>query len=344
MDNIETYQSKLKQIADKLSSSEINKNPLELKQLTEEYNKVSNIIKLLSEITALDNNLSQAKALVDDNDPSISKLATEESEEIQTSLNQTKLSLNDLLKPKDKNDSRNVILEIRAGSGGTEAALFAGDLFRMYSKYSERKGFKVEILSSHQLSEGGFKEIIANLKGHEVYKVLKFESGVHRVQRIPATESSGRIHTSAASVVILPEAEDIEIAIDPNDLIVDTFRAGGPGGQSVNTTDSAIRITHIPTSLVVSCQDEKSQHKNKAKAMKILKSRLFDLEMQKLAGNKDELRRNAIKTGNRSSKIRTYNFPQNRVTDHRIHKSWYNLESILNGNIDEIISSLQEKL
>lgn len=333
---------KLKSLSSKLSSKGIEKNPHKLKTLTEEYKKLSQIIEIKKRINVIKEQIGESETLINDRDKAISELAKEEVEKLKKNLKKNEYALDNLLKPIDKNDHKNVIIEIRAGTGGIEAALFASDLFRMYSKFAEKLGFKVDILSINKLSEGGFKEIIANIRGKNAYKKLKHESGVHRVQRIPVTETSGRIHTSAASVVILPEVDDIEIKIDPQDMRIDTFRAGGPGGQSVNTTDSAIRITHIPTSIVVSCQDEKSQHKNKSKAMKILKSRLYDYEEQKLIGKTDELRKDAIKTGDRSAKIRTYNFPQSRVTDHRIKKSWHNLESILDGNIDEIISSLED--
>lgn len=239
------------------------------------------------------------------------------------------------LVPKDADDDRNTIVEIRAGTGGEEAALFVADLFRMYSKYAEKMGWKVETMDSHPTGIGGFKEIIFSVEGTDVYRRMKYESGVHRVQRVPATEGSGRIHTSAATVAVLPEAEDVEVEIDPNEIRVDVYRSSGPGGQSVNTTDSAVRITHLPTGLVVTCQDEKSQHKNKAKALRVLRARLKEAMASAQAEKMSDLRRSQISTGDRSAKIRTYNFPQNRVTDHRIGLTIHNLEGVIAGDLEE---------
>lgn len=246
-----------------------------------------------------------------------------------------------LLLPKDENDEKNVIIEIRAGTGGDEAALFAGDLLRMYLRYAERVNFKTELLSTSEIGVGGYKEVIFAVQGKGAYSKLKFESGVHRVQRIPLTESSGRIHTSASTVAVLPEAEDVEIEINANDLRIDVFRSGGHGGQSVNTTDSAVRITHIPTGIVVTCQDEKSQLKNKEKAMKVLKARLYDVEQQKAHEEMAQNRKNQVGSGDRSERIRTYNFPQGKVTDHRIGLTLYKLEAFLNGELEEMIDALQ---
>jgi peptide chain release factor 1 len=245
-----------------------------------------------------------------------------------------------LLVPKDPNDAKNAILEIRAGTGGGEAALFASDLFRMYTRYAERYGWKVEPLSLSQTDGGGVREVIANISGKDIYSRLKYERGVHRVQRVPATESQGRIHTSTVTVAVLPEAEEVDLQIDPGDLRVDVFRASGPGGQSVNTTDSAVRLTHVPTGLVVQCQDEKSQHKNKAKAMKVLRSRLLEQEIQREAEDRGRLRRDQVGTGGRSEKIRTYNFPQSRVTDHRAGVTLHKLDAILEGDLDAILDAI----
>ncbi len=244
------------------------------------------------------------------------------------------------LLPKDPNDEKNILLEIRAGTGGEEAGLFASDLFRMYAKYAEKNRWRVEIMSQSFTGVGGFKEVIALIEGKGVYSRLKYESGVHRVQRVPVTESQGRIHTSTVTVAILPEAEEVEVGIDPNELRIDIFRSSGPGGQSVNTTDSAVRITHLPTNMVVTCQDEKSQHKNKAKALKILRARLLDLARQEKEKEISEKRRNQVGTGERSERIRTFNFPQGRVTDHRIGLTLYRLSEVLDGEIDEIIRGL----
>jgi len=245
-----------------------------------------------------------------------------------------------LLIPKDPNDSRDIIMEIRAGTGGDEAGLFVGDLFRMYQRYIEAKNWKIEILNLNPQGVGGFKEIIFAVSGKDVYGKLKYESGVHRVQRVPITETSGRIHTSAASVAVLPEPEEVEIAINPHDLKIDVYRSSGPGGQSVNTTDSAVRVTHIPTGMVVTCQDEKSQHKNKAKALTVLRARLYEKRLEEEAAKITATRRSMVSTGDRSAKIRTFNFPQNRVTDHRINLTLYKLEQILEGALDEFIDQL----
>jgi peptide chain release factor 1 len=246
-----------------------------------------------------------------------------------------------LLIPKDPQDSRNAIVEIRAGTGGDEAGLFAGDLFRMYEYYAEKNGWKIDIMSSNPQGIGGFREIIFNITGQEVYGAMKYEAGVHRVQRVPSTEASGRIHTSAASVAVLPEAGDIDVDIDPNDLRIDVYRSSGPGGQSVNTTDSAVRITHEPTGLVVTCQDEKSQHKNRAKALKVLRARLYERALEEEQAKLTAERRSMVSTGDRSAKIRTYNFPQGRVTDHRIGLTVYRLEEVLQGDLDEFTEQLK---
>jgi peptide chain release factor 1 len=278
--------------------------------------------------------------LVGEEDEEMKGLAKEELNRLATEKERAEEDLRMALLPKDPNNEKNILIEIRAGTGGEEAGLFAADLFRMYAKLAEKHRWRLEVLSRHYTGIGGFKEIIALIEGKDVYSRLKFESGVHRVQRVPATESQGRIHTSTVTVAILPEAEEVEVQIDSNDIRVDIFRSSGPGGQSVNTTDSAVRITHLPTGLVVSCQDEKSQHKNKAKALKILRARLLDKVRQEKQMEISEKRRTQVGSGERSERIRTYNFPQGRVTDHRIGLTLYRLETILEGDLDEIIEAL----
>lgn len=278
--------------------------------------------------------------LTETDDKEMEEMIQAEIGEAEANIERYQEELKILLLPKDPNDEKNVIIEIRGGAGGDEAALFAADLMRMYTMYAESKRWKVEILNSNQTDIGGYKEVSFMLEGQGAYSRLKFESGVHRVQRVPSTESSGRIHTSTVTVAVLPEVEEVEVDINPNDLRIDVFRAGGPGGQCVNTTDSAVRITHLPTGLVVSCQDEKSQHKNKDKAMKILRSRLYDLVQEQQHAEIAQDRKSQVGTGDRSERIRTYNFPQGRVTDHRIGLTLHRLEAVLNGDLDEIIDAL----
>ncbi|MBQ6895302.1 MAG: peptide chain release factor 1, partial [Clostridia bacterium] len=290
----------------------------------------------------LGENIEEAKEMLADSglDKEEKSMIEEEMAESKKLIEIVKEELKILLLPKDPNDDKNVIIEIRGGTGGDEAALFASDLLRMYSMYAETKRWRVEILSSNETDIGGFKEVTFSISGDMAYSRLKFESGVHRVQRIPSTESGGRIHTSAATVAVLPEVEEVEVEINQNDLRIDVFRAGGPGGQCVNTTDSAVRITHIPTGVVVSCQDEKSQHKNKDKAMKILRSRVYDMMIQKQNDAISQERKSQVGSGDRSERIRTYNYPQGRVTDHRIGLTIHRLDSVMNGDLDEIIDAL----
>jgi peptide chain release factor 1 len=275
-------------------------------------------------------------------DPELVELAKAELEGLEEKRDELEEKLRILLVPKDPNDSRNTIVEIRAGTGGEESALFAADLLRMYTRFIENKNWKMELMSSNETGMGGLKEVIYLVSGDNAYGTLKYESGVHRVQRVPVTESGGRIHTSAASVVVIPEAEEVDVHIDPHDLRVDVYRSSGPGGQSVNTTDSAVRITHIPTGLVVSCQDEKSQHKNKAKAMKVLRARLLDRARREQEEQISQTRKSQVSTGDRSAKIRTYNFPQQRVTDHRIGLTLHRLNEILDGDLDALIDALRQ--
>jgi len=320
-------------IADHLSYQKYAKAHAELAEIVEEYHQYKRVVSALEETK---------KILQETKDPEMRDLAEAELEDLSQRLETEKGRIQTLLLPADPLDQKNIILEIRAGTGGDEAALFAADLLRMHTRYAESKGWKVEMLSSNNTGVGGIKEAILSVEGKGVYSHLKYESGVHRVQRVPITEASGRIHTSAVTVAVLPEAEEVEVEIDPKDLRIDVFRSTGPGGQSVNTTDSAVRITHLPTGMVVSCQDEKSQHKNKIKAMKVLRARLSDNLRAEQNAEISAARRQQVGTGDRSERIRTYNFPQGRVTDHRIGLTLYSLNTILEGEIDPLIQALAQ--
>lgn len=310
-------------------------------QYSRELAELSPGVELYRNYRSLNRELAEAHELLqDDTGGEISGFLQEEIKKINGLIEDTAGKLKELLLQRDPRDEKSVFLEIRAGTGGEEAALFAADLLRMYSRYAEQKGWKVEIVDAHATDIGGFKEIIAGIEGRGVYSRMKYESGVHRVQRIPSTESGGRIHTSAATVAVLPEAQDVDVEINPNDLRIDVFRSSGHGGQSVNTTDSAVRVTHLPTGLVVSCQDEKSQLKNKEKALKVLKARLLDMEIARQNEEIAQSRKNQVGSGDRSERIRTYNYPQGRVTDHRIGLTLYQLESFLDGDLDEMIDAL----
>ena len=314
----------------------------EFTKLSKEHAELSELIAAWRTYRSLLGQRDDAKAMIEsETDPELRQLAQEELTTLAEALVENEHNIKLMLLPKDPDDDKNIMLEIRAGTGGSEAALFAGDLYRMYMRYAERKHWKTELMNSSEGAAGGVKEVVVLIEGKEVFSQLKYESGVHRVQRVPSTESSGRIHTSAATVAVLPEVPEIDLQIDDKDLRIDVKRAGGPGGQSVNTTDSAVRILHIPTGLIVECQDEKSQHKNKAKAMRVLRSRLYDHERAKRDAEERDKRRSMVKSGDRSEKVRTYNFPQDRMTDHRISLTRRNLSGILDGDLDDTISALR---
>ena len=338
---IEKLRARNEFLTAELSKKEVLSNQQTFKKLAREQSELHEVLNLYEKIKRIELQIADDENVVDsEEDRELVEFAREELQELRSKHEEMGENLKYLLVPRDPNDEKNAIVEIRAGTGGDEAGIFAGDLYRMYAKYCELEGFKIEHLASNPSERGGYKEIIFSVNGAGAYGRLKFESGVHRVQRVPETETQGRIHTSAASVVILPEAEDVDIDVNPNELRIDVYRSSGPGGQSVNTTDSAVRITHIPTSIVVTCQDEKSQLKNKTKALKVLKARLLDRALQEQNDSISSQRRSMVAGGDRSAKIRTYNFPQGRVTDHRINLTLYKLDKILEGDIEEFIEEL----
>src|SRR3989442_1945435 len=340
-ERLDQIEARYEELTQALASPEVISDSAKYQKTAKAHSEISLIVEKYREYKDLKRGIAESKAvLADEKDPEMRAYAQEELDRLEARVAAVEEELKVLLLPKDPNDERDVVLEIRAGTGGDEATLFAAEMFRMYTRYAETQGWKVEVLSTSESSVGGLKEVIAIIEGKRVYSRLKYESGVPRVQRVPATEQQGRVHTSAVTVAVLPEAEDVDVKIDPKDLRVDTFCSSGPGGQSVNTTYSAVRITHIPTNTVVSCQDEKSQIKHRAKALPVLRSRLYEIEPQEQQKQITEERRAQIGTGDRSEKIRTYNFPQNRVTDHRIGLTLHQLDRVMDGRLDEIIEAL----
>ena len=329
------------QIEKLLSDPAVISDQKKYQDLLKEHGELNKIVPVFKEYEGALEELEEAKELLKDDDADIRAMAKEEIPELETRIETLTSQLNVLLMPKDPRDDKNVLLEIRAGTGGEEAGLFAADLFRMYSRYAEGRNWKIEIMEKNDSAAGGFKEVVTLIKGTGAFSCFKYESGIHRVQRVPETETQGRVHTSAVTVAVLPEAEDIDIDINPADLKIDVFRSSGPGGQSVNTTDSAVRITHIPTGVVATCQDEKSQHKNKAKALSVLKARILDAKIQEEEARRAADRKGQVGSGDRSGRIRTYNYPQGRMTDHRIGLTLYKLDSIMEGDIQAIIDSLK---
>lgn len=337
---LEELEKSLEDIERRMSEPSVGSNPGELQRLGKKRSEIVRVVETYREYRGVRSRLEEARELVHSGDPELEELAQEEARELEPKMEELESRLQILLLPKDPNDDKSVIVEIRAGTGGDEAALFAGDLFRMYSLFAEGNGWSIEVLNSNETGIGGYKEVVFRIDGQGAYSQLKFESGVHRVQRVPVTESSGRIHTSTATVAVLPEAEDVDVEVRQEDLKVDTYRASGAGGQHVNMTDSAVRITHLPTGIVVTCQDERSQIKNRVKAMNFLRAKLYDLELRHQQEKVAAERKGQVGTGERSERIRTYNFPQNRVTDHRIGLTLHRLDGMLEGDLQEMITAL----
>jgi len=341
LDRLQAIEDRYERLNELLSDPDVVSDPKKLKEYSKEQADISETVQTYREYKQVKKEWQDARDMLEEKlDPDLREMVKEEVSQLEDRIQELENTLKILLTPKDPNDDKNVIMEIRGAAGGEEAALFAGDLYRMYTRYAESKGWKVDVIESHPTGLGGYKEIIFMINGKGAYSKLKFESGAHRVQRVPETESGGRIHTSTATVVCMPEAEDIEVEINEKDIRVDTFASQGAGGQSVNTTMSAVRLTHIPTGIVVQCQDERSQIKNKEKAMKVLRARIYDMYQQEAQKEYDATRKSAVGTGDRSERIRTYNFPQNRVTDHRIGLTLQKLDQILEGKLDEIIEAL----
>ena len=341
LDKLADVERRFEEVTQQMSDPSVAQDIDALTKLGKERARLEKVVELYRQLREADSQLAGAKELLDEDDDEMRDMAKVEIKELTPRIEALREQLNLALLPRDPLDEKNVVLEIRAGAGGDEAALFAGELFELYQRYAQDHGWKVELMNASPGSVGGYKEIVGTISGDDVYSSLKFEGGVHRVQRVPATESQGRIHTSTVTVAVMPEAEEVDVKIDADDIRIDYKRASGHGGQSVNTTDSAVRIVHLPTNLIVECQDEKSQHKNKAKAMKVLRARLYDLELAKAAAERGEQRRSMVGTGDRSEKVRTYNFPQDRVTDHRINLTLHNLPKIMSGDLDPIVTALR---
>jgi peptide chain release factor 1 len=339
-DKLASVESRYEELLSSIGTSAVQNDPPEYRKQTKALAEIETLVEKFREYKSVATEIAQAEELAKGTDADMRALAEEELDGLTQRRDTLEGELKVLLLPKDPNDEKNVMLEIRGGTGGEEAALFAGDLYRMYTRFAERQGWKLEIMSLSEAGQGGIKEVIVNIEGRGVYSRLKYESGVHRVQRVPATEASGRIHTSTATVAVLPEADEVDISIEAKDLRIDTFCSSGPGGQSVNTTYSAVRVTHIPTGIVVSQQDEKSQIKNRAKALKVLRSRLYEIEMRKQQEAIAKDRKSQVGTGERSEKIRTYNFPQSRITDHRINFTTHQLHGVLDGDLSELADAL----
>ena len=341
---LETLAERHEEVGHLLGESEVISDQNKFRDLSKEYSQLEEVVSCFSKYNQLVDDLASAEEMMKDSDVEMREMATEDFKECKSQIEPLEIELQKLLLPKDPNDGKNIFLEIRAGTGGDEAALFAGDLFRMYSRYAEKNRWQVEVMSETKSEQGGYKEIICSVSGNNVYSKLKFESGAHRVQRVPETESQGRVHTSACTVAVMPEADELDdIEINPSDIRVDTFRASGAGGQHVNKTDSAIRITHLPTGLVVECQDGRSQHKNKAQALSVLKSRLLSAQEEKAHSEQAEERKSLVGSGDRSERIRTYNFPQGRMTDHRINLTLYKLDEIMQGDLDQLLGPLNSE-